>query len=433
MTPTACRLLKGYLLHSAWLYSAGGLMQFLLTDFYWREGFSRVSVPAALLGLWGIAAAINGYNLVWRSLPLANRDASIFRWWAIAGAPGIWLTLCDSIAWVSEQTSPGVSAPPLSSLLQSILLGWAVLGVAAAAPTMRRFFRGRLRSRVSAAFLAGYALWLIYGVPAYSASPAGAIAVWTVGAGLLAFSGVEAARGKLWRWPDIASGGVQTALPKERRPAEARFGINAILIPLLRQTLVFALEATAGMLLLYWFFPGAVAWLFWIYFISISTAGFLLTYQVRSAIPILRSLPLSTRRLAVGLQVFGAIPGIATLALALLVNVAVLHVKLDPVEFATFALIVVASQALPIPEPPRLRAGTAVFVKWIRLLQRVYLPFYIGIVVLNTGGAWARLWWFKWPLIAAGVVLCLAGYHTLVRQLRTGIRPASNESAFSAR
>jgi hypothetical protein len=432
MMQASYRLLKGYLLRSAWLYSAVGLMQFLLTDFYWRAGVGRVSVPGALLGLWGIAAAINKYNLVWRSLPLANRDASIFRWWAIAGAPGLWLSLCDLIAWASQRTSPGVSAPPLSSLLQSILLGWAALGAIAAAPAVLRIFRGR-KSRIVVAFFAAYALWLIYGVPAYSALPAVAIAGWAAGLSLLAFSGLAAVRGKLWRWPDLASGGAQASLRNEHRSAQTRFGINAILIPLLRQTLVFALEATGGMLLLYWFFPGAVAWLFWIYFISISTAGFLLTYQVRSAIPILRSLPLSTKRLAVGLQFFGAVPGIATLALALFMNVILLHVQLDPILFATFALIVIASQALPIPEPPAMRAGTGIFVKWVRLLQRLYLPVYIGILVLNSGGLWAKWWWLKWPLIAAGVILCLVGYFTLVRQLRSGVRPASNEGAFSAR
>jgi hypothetical protein len=431
MTQASYRLLKGYLLRSVWLYSAVGVMQFLLTDFYWREGIARVSVPGALLGLWGIVAAINKYNLVWRSLPLTHRDASIFRWWAVAGAPGLWLSLCDAIAWASERTSPGLSAPPLSSLLLSVLLGWAALGAIAAAPTVARILRGR-KWRIAAAFFAAYALWLIYGVPSYSASPTVAVAVWAAGSSLLVFSAIEAARGKLWRWPDLASGDGQASLRKEQRAMQARFGINAILIPLLKRTLVFALEATVGMLLLYWFFPGAVAWLFWIYFISISTAGFLLTYQVRSAIPILRSLPLSTKRLAVGLQVFGAIPGVATLGLALLVNAVVLHVRLDPVAFATFALIVVASQALPIPEPPRLRAGTAVFVKWVRMLQRLYLPFYIGIVLLNYGGAWA-MWWFKWPLIAAGIVLCLAGYFTLVRQLRAGVRPESNDGVFSAR
>jgi hypothetical protein len=426
------RLLKGYLLRSVWLYSAVGLMQFLLTDFYWRAGVGRVGVPVALLGLWGIAAAINKYNLVWRSLPLAHRDASIFRWWAIAGAPGLWLSLCDSIAWASQRTSPGVSAPPLSSLLQNILLGWAALGVIAAAPTAARILRGR-KSRMAVAFFAAYALWLIYGIPAYSASPAVAVAVWAAGGSLLAFSGIAAARGKLWRWPDIANTSSKRTARRKEGLVGPRFGIGVIVIPLLRQTLLFALEATGGMLLLYWFFPGAGTWLFWIYFISISTAGFLLTYQVRTAIPILRSLPLSTQRLAIGLQFFGAVPGFATLALALLVNAVVLHVKLDPIAFATFALIVVASQALPIPEPLGLRPITGVFVKWVRVLQRLYFPFYIGIVAVNYGGAWARWWWFRWPLMVAGVVLCFVGYYMLVRQLRAGVRPSSNEGVFSAR
>jgi hypothetical protein len=114
------------------------------------------------------------------------------------------------------------------------------------------------------------------------------------------------------------------------------------------------------------------------------------------------------------------------------VNATVLHLQLDPLEFATFALIAVAAQALPIQEPPR--AGIrAAFLKWIRVIQRLYLPFYIGVVVLTYGGVWARWWWIRWPVIGAGIVVCVAGYYTLVRQLRAGVQPASNEGVFSAR
>lgn len=433
MTPTAYRLLRCYLLRSAWLYSGVGLMQFLLTEFYWTKGVARVSVPAALLGLWGIVAAINAYNLVWRSLPLTTRDASIFRWWAIAGLPGLWMTLCDLIAWAAQRTSRGLPSPPAASLLQSILLGWAAVGAVAALPSLRRFIRGRFTKRIGIAVIVAYGLWLLYGLPAYFASPPVSIVLTVAGLSLMVLSGVEAARGALWRWPDIADSPAQTSTRADQRAAQPRFGIYAIVIPLLRRTLVFALEATGGLALLYWLFPGAGAWLFWIYFIAISTAGFLLTCQVRSAIPILRCLPLSTRRLAVGLQFFGAVPGLATLALALLVNGALLHVQLDPALFAAFALIVIASQALPIPEPPMSGAGSGVFMKWIRVSQRLYLPFYLGIIALNTSGLWAKWWWFKWPLTALGLVLCIIGYHTLVRQLRAGVRPASNEGVFSAR
>jgi hypothetical protein len=426
------RLLRGYLLRSVWLYAVVGVMQFLLTEFYWTEATPRVSTPAALLSLWGIAAAINAYSLVWRSLPLNRRDASLFRWWAIAGAPGLWIAVCDSLAWASQRTSPGLAAPPAGALLQSMLIGWAAVGLLAAWPSLRGTIRGRTTVRIVTALVVAYAAWLFYGVPTYSASPTAFVAFTSMGLGLLVFSGVDAARGKLWRWPDL----VTDRPRRKRRGAEGssglRFGVSAILQPLLKQTAVFALAATCGVVGLHQLIPGASAWLLLCYFIVISMAGFQLTYQVRSAVPVLRILPLSARQLALGLQLFGALPGIATLVLTLLVNIIVLHVKLNLMEFATFGLIVVASQALPIVESPTPRIRGAL-LKWFGWLQRLWLPLYIGIVVLSSGGLWAKWWWFKWPLIAAGVVLCAVGYYTLVRQLRAGVRRAGNEGAFSAR
>jgi hypothetical protein len=431
MSSTVLRLLRGYLLRSAWLYAVVGVMQFLLTDLYWLKGFARVSVPAALLGLWGFAAAINAYSLVWRSLPISSRDASVFRWWAIAGAPCVWIALCDSIAWASRRTPPGWRTPAADSLFLSILVGFSAVGMLAVLPSLRKIGR-RFTGRTLIALIAAYALWLIYGLPTYPASPAASLALIAVGLGLLAFSGVQAVRGKLWRWPDIASGRAGSTPPEVPSPRGPRFGVGIILLPLLKQTLVWALAATGGVVLLYQLFPGAGAWLFWSYFIAISTTGFLLTYQVRSSIQILRVLPLSAQQLAARLQLFGALPGITTLALALLVNGTLLHVKLDALQFATFALIVIASQALPIPEPPTQRVSVA-FFKWSRLFQRLYVPFYLGIATVNYGSLWAKWWWSKWLFTGAGVVLCIVGYYTLVRQLRSGIRPASNEGAFSAR
>jgi hypothetical protein len=318
--------------------------------------------------------------------------------------------------------------------LQSILLGWAAIGALAMLPSLRRIVRGQLAVRIIAALAATYTLWIIYGLPARAAWPAVSIAIAATGLSLLFCSAVEAARGKLWHWPDVAVSGANGRPERHSSEwsAQRHFGVSVILVPLLRQTLLFALAATGGVVLLYRLFPGAGAWLFWSYFLAISTAGFLLTYQVRSAIQILRILPLSAKQLAARLQLFGALPGIVTLALALLVNATVLHLQLDPLEFATFALIAVAAQALPIQEPPR--AGIrAAFLKWIRVIQRLYLPFYIGVVVLTYGGVWARWWWIRWPVIGAGIVVCVAGYYTLVRQLRAGVQPASNEGVFSAR
>ena len=430
MNRTVYKLLTGYLLRSVWLYGLLGLVQFCITELYWVRGSMRVTAPAALLGLWGIAAAINAQSLVWRSLPLNARDASVFRWWAIAGAPGVFLTLIDAITWASQRTASRLPAPTLDALLQSLLMGWAAVGVVAALPVVGRRIRGRFVLRAATVLVAAYALWLIYGLPTYSASPVVSMAFAAIGLGSLASSATQAARGKLWRWPDLLN---RSAKPQRQSALwiGPRFGINAILIPLLKRSAGFALMATGSIVLLYRIFPGAGAILFWSYFIAISTTGFLLTFQVRSAIQTLRILPLSAKQLAGMLQFYGALPGFATLALALLANSTLLHVKLDPAEFATFALIIVASQALPI-RPAVPRATGPVFRKWLPLFQRTFLPAYMGFLVLNFGGMFSRWWWFKWPLIGTGVVLCFVGYYTLVHQLRSGIRPSSNETFFSA-
>src|SRR5262249_17715712 len=157
------------------------LAQFLLTQFYWTKGFARVSVPAALLGVWGFAAAIDARSLVWRSLPLTMRDASIYRWWTMAGVPAIWIALCDCIAFASQRTSPGLPSPSAQSLLLCILLGWAALGAISVLPLLWTMIRGRWARRIGIASIAGYALWLLYGLPAYFASPAAAIAISVIG------------------------------------------------------------------------------------------------------------------------------------------------------------------------------------------------------------------------------------------------------------
>jgi hypothetical protein len=430
VTNIAYRLLRGYLLRSVWLYALLGTAQYLLTEWYWVHGVTRVTVPVALLGMWGIAAALNAYSLVWRSLPLGARDASVFRWWAIAGVPGIFFTIIDLISWTSQLTTPGVPQATAYLLLESLLVGWAAIGLIAALPALRGRVRNRLSGRTALAVAIAYFVWLVYGLPTYSASPAISTAFTAAGLTSLVYSAARAARGKLWRWPDVS---IRAAKPQRQNATwmgVPRFGINAILMPLLKRTAGFGLMATAGLLLLYRILPGAGNWFFWGYFIAISTTGFLLTYPIRSALQTLRVLPLSAGQLAGMLQLYGALPGFTTLALTLLVNCALLHVKFDPLEFATFALIIIGSQVLPI-QFPATRATGIFFRKWVPLFQRVYLPFYMGAIVLNYSGAFSRWWWFRWPLIGAGVVLCVVGYFTLVHQLRSGIRPSSHETVFS--
>ena len=432
MNPIVFRMLRGYVRRSVGLFAIAGLAQFLLTEFYWTQGFARVTVPAALLGVWGFATAIDARSLVWRSLPLTRQDLSAFRWWAIAGAPALWIALCDSIAWVSQRTSPGLPSPPLQSLLQSILLGWAALGIVAALPLLWTMIKGHWARRIGIALIAVYALWLVYGLPAYSASPAGALGCAVSGLILAACSGIASARGRLWRWPDSSNSGASPREKSTQRQPGSRFGVAALLLPLLTRTLAWSLSATGVVVLLYRFFPGAGAWLFWSYFLTISAAGFLLTHRVRAAIQILRILPLSAGQLAFRLQLYGSLPGMGPLALALLVNAIVLHLKLDLTQFAALGLIAIALQALPISAARNARVGAAL-MKWIGLFQRLWPPLYVGIAVLSYKELWTKFWWFKWPLTAAGLVICLVGYFTLLQQLRAGIRSAGNEDVFSAR
>jgi hypothetical protein len=74
------------------------LEQFLSTSAYWTLGYNRVPLPGVMLGIFGAAGALNLDSLVWRSLPLTPRDAGVFRWWATAGLPGLFLTLLGRIA-----------------------------------------------------------------------------------------------------------------------------------------------------------------------------------------------------------------------------------------------------------------------------------------------------------------------------------------------
>ena len=130
MNRTVYKLLRGYLIRSVWLYAFLGVAQFSLTGVYWLRGFGRIPVIGLVLGMWGAAAALNANSLVWRSLPIAASDARAFRWWAMAGAPGIYLTLLTGIVWASHRSS-GFRSPAPDVILEGIFAIWAVAGVVA--------------------------------------------------------------------------------------------------------------------------------------------------------------------------------------------------------------------------------------------------------------------------------------------------------------
>lgn len=429
MNRTVYKLLKGYLIRSVWLYAFLGLAQFGLTGVYWLRGWGRMPIAGAALGLWGVAAALNANSLVWRSLPLNSRDASVFRWWAMAAAPGLYLTLLTGIVWGSHRSS-GFPAPTPDVILEGIFANWAVLGVVAVLFRSPRFYRRALGAKTIA--MVTFAIILLcYGVPVGLAARPYSILFIAVGMVLLMISAVQAYRNGHWRWPNVASRTFAPDRNSSAAPSAHRYGIRTVLLPLMQRTAIVALIATALVVVLHIVFPRAGAALFWVYFTGISTAGFLLTFQFRSALPPLRCLPLSTRQLAGLLLVLGALPGVVTLGLTFLVNRALLNADLNFSAVVTFALIVIASQALPLGQQ-NARTQARYLGRWAPMFQRMLLPVYLGFVAATYSGAFAALWWFRWGFVAAGVGLCLSGYFILVYQLRAGIRPSSNEKLFSA-
>jgi len=426
---TVYKLLKGYLFRSVWLYAFLGLAQFSLTGVYWLRGWGRMPIAAAALGLWGAAAALNANSLVWRSLPLTSRDASLLRWWAMAGAPGFYVTLLIGLIWASQRSSGFPTATP-DVIWEGIFANWAVLGFVAVLFRAPAFYRRALRARTLATLTCATFL-LCYGVPVGLAARPYSIVFIAIGMALLLISTAQAHSGRHWRWPDVTSRSSTPVKARSAVPIAYRYGIWTVVLPLLQRTAMVAVIATALLAALHLVFPRAGVALFWVYFVGISTAGFLLTFQFRSALPPLRCLPLSTKRLAGLLLVFGALPGVATLGLTFLVNRALLNAAMDFSAVVATALVIIASQALPLrQENARVQAR---FGRWFVLIQRISLPVYIGVMAatFTYSGAFEILWWFRWGLIAAGVGLCLSGYFILVYQLRAGISPSSNEKILS--
>jgi hypothetical protein len=429
MNPTVYGLLKRYLARSVWLYAFLGLLQFMMTGVYWWRGYDRVPAAGVLLGIWGAVAALNTHSLVWRSLPLTSRDAGVFRWWAVAGAPGIFLTLLTLIAGVSQRSS-GFPTPGGAAILDGLLATWAALGVLAMLARSSQRPAARLQQAKIAAAVVGSTLLLVYGLPVGSAARPYSIVFGCAGLTLLFVSAVRAHRGLDWRWPDLANRGVRSARTRATLWGSHRYGISVILTPFARRTAIFAVVATVIIVSLQRVFPRALIALFWVYFIGLSTTGSLLTYQLRRALQPLRCLPLSAKQLAGWLQLFGALPGLATLGLTLLINRAVLNAGLDVAQVATFALVIIALQALPFG-PMVLPHRNKFFAYWVPLVQRILMPAYLGLVAASWSEAFGRFTWMRWPLQAAGVALCVIGYFILVYQLRAGIRPSGNENAFS--
>jgi hypothetical protein len=106
------------------------------------------------------------------------------------------------------------------------------------------------------------------------------------------------------------------------------------------------------------------------------------------------------------------------------------RVDADDGLVVTFALLTIASQVFPVARN-LLTSRNKLLSYWLPLFQRLWVPFYLVLMAAGWSQAYGRFSWFRWPLQAGGVVLCIAGYVVLVQQLRSGIRPSSNGNEFS--
>jgi hypothetical protein len=427
------RLLKGHLARSVWLYAFFGTAQFLMSSAFWAFGYDRVAIPGLFLGMWGAVAAVNTYSLVWRSLPLSTRDAGILRWWASAGAPGVFITVLILLAWLSQGLD-GLPTPRAGTVFASVLVTWAALGFLAALPQGAAWRRTRNRKLKLAVLLIALGVLMGYGLPIKPAALPYCAVFIVGGIGLLLLSARAAHRAQ-WQWPDVANRQPAPSQEGAPRPAAYQFGVNAILMPLLRRTAALAVAATLCIVLLHQVFPRAGWALFAVYLVGLSATGFVLTYQLRSSIPPLRCLPLSTNRLAGLLQIFGALPAIATLGLTLIVNRVVLNVGIGIKEAAIIALIVCSYQGVLeygqfVQQRNEALRGPFLAL-CLPIIQRIIWPAWTGVMAASYFSAYLSRPWLQWLLFGIGVLLCIAGHFGLVRVLRSGIRPSRNPNAFA--
>jgi hypothetical protein len=434
MNATIYRLLKGHLARSVWLYLFFGLMQLMFISAYWDFEFQRIPLFGTMLGVWGAAAASNMHSLVWRSVPLNASDANVVRWWSAAGLPGFFLTIVIGIAWVWRYWRGSFILQP-SAIMEFVLAQWAVLGMFACVSPGAKWLGKRLRVAKGFILFTSGALALGYGLPIDPSAQAYALLFIIVGLVLLALSAVRASRATQWRWPEAPrqSGIQQSDLSPS---ADGYVGIYVVLVPLVKRSAILAISITSLLAALHWWFPKATVILFMTYLVIISTSGFLLTFQLRGAIQPLRSLPVTANRLAVFLEIIAVFPGFLTLLLAVLVNRYWVSVGIDVAGAIFIAIMLFSSQAsldgaalFQIENMP----NRGYFMrKWFPVLQRLIWPAWFGLMVFEFGREYGVFSWFGWALVAVGLILCAIGHFSLVRRLKSGVRPSRNQDVFSA-
>jgi hypothetical protein len=219
------------------------------------------------------------------------------------------------------------------------------------------------------------------------------------------------------------------------------YGVKSFYVPVLRHTVVLTGVAVVGLVVGHKIFSGSGykkvdMFLLLVVLVGLSTSNSALNYRLRTAMQPLRCLPLSANRLAVMLQAVGALPGMIAAMLTLLTARFLLRLNIDLGTCAGFALTLFSSfgisglaQKWQGQSPYR-----GVFVqRWLPVIQGSLVPGYFGLVFANLIGYWpsplriaTRWMWVPLAIFCFGI-----GHMALVRYLRAGIRPSSEQNAFS--
>jgi hypothetical protein len=440
------RLLTGFLARSGWLYAVVGLAVYILSSAFWALRIGRVPLAGALLGIWGSLAAFNTRSLVWRSLPINIADVALYRWWAAVGVPGVFLTLITLLSWC-VQLSSRLPVPAAPQVLLDVLANWAALGLLAVLWDEIRY-PSTPSVAVAAAKLSALGaiamVFSVYGLPIEADSLA--ISGFFVGAGLvLTVLGVlRARRASDKRWVYAARSKLRFKVWRAApETASGLYGIKSFYVPVTRYTVVLTAAAMMGLVVAHTVFSSrghgkADMLLLLVVFIGLSTSGSVLTYRLRAAMQPLRCLPLSANRLAGLLQIIGALPGMIAAMLTLLAARFLLQLNIDIWASTGFALTLFSSfgmMGLTQKWQERSHYRGAFLHRWLPVIQGSLVPGYFGLVFVQIVGSgyWsapvrAATHWIWLPL----AIFCFGmGHVALVRYLRSGIRPAADQNAFS--
>jgi hypothetical protein len=323
--------------------------------------------------------------------------------------------------------------------LLDVLANWAALGLLAVLWDEIRY-PSTPSEAVAAAKMSALgalaAVFSVYGLPIEADSLA--ISGLFVGAGLVltVLSVLRARRASDKRWVFAVRRKLRlkfwSAAPET---ASRLYGIKSFYVPVMRYTVVLTAAAIVGLVVAHTVFSSrghekVDMFLLLVAFVGLSTSSSALNYRLRAAMQPLRCLPLSANRLAGILQIIGALPGMIAAMLTLLTARFLLQLNIDMGTSTGFALTLFSSFGM-IGFTQKWQGQSP----WLPVIQGSLVPGYFGLVFgqIVGSGDWsapvrAATHWIWLPL----AIFCFGiGHVAMVRYLRSGIRPAADQNAFS--